>query len=249
MNSEVELSFFDAHYHLDLSDNPKNMANKIEKNEVYTIAMTNTPSVFTHTQKLVSDKKFIRAAIGLHPQLASVKKHELNLFNSLLSKTRYVGEIGLDYTKSSLDDRKTQLQVFKSILDECAKYGDKVLSVHSRNSSKDVINTIGNDYPGKVILHWYSGSINDLQTAIDFGFYFSVNYSMISSQKGKKIISRIPVDRILTETDGPFIKINKKPSCPTNIDITIKKLAILLNKDCIELKRIILNNLKILLDG
>ncbi|WP_018248820.1 Qat anti-phage system TatD family nuclease QatD [Orenia marismortui] len=247
--NNTELSYLDAHYHLDLSDNPKSMVDKIEKNKVYTIAMTNAPSVFTHTQKLVSNKKFVRAAIGLHPQLAISKKHELDLFNSLLPKTRYVGEIGLDYTKNSLADRDIQIQVFKNILDECAKYGNKVLSVHSRNSAKDVINIIGNDYPGKVILHWYSGGITDLKTAINFGFYFSVNHSMISSQKGKKIISKIPVDRILTETDGPFIKINKKPSCPTDIDIVIKKLAILLDKDIVELKRIILNNLKNLLEG
>ncbi|MGL1166890.1 TatD family hydrolase, partial [Vibrio parahaemolyticus] len=56
------------------------------------------------------------------------------------------------------------------------------------------------------------------------GFYFSINYAMTLSDNGKKIIERIPIDRLLLETDGPFIVIEKKPSTPLNISQTLTNL-------------------------
>jgi TatD DNase family protein len=98
------------------------------------------------------------------------------------------------------------------------------LTVHSRRAEKEVIDTIGSNYPCKTILHWYSGSIKELERAIDFGFYFSVNMAMLKSENGKKIIQVIPDDKILTETDAPFIT---EIDSPLLIHKTVCKLEIL----------------------
>lgn len=208
------MSLHDTHFHLDLFSNPLEVASEIEKNKIYTIAVTNAPSVFHFTFNIASDSKYIRAALGLHPELAAERQNELTLFLSLIDQTRYIGEVGLDNYNKSPANYSSQKKIFENIIQNCADKKNKILSVHSRRAVVDVISTVGGNFPGKVILHWYSGSINELNIAVRFGFYFSVNYAMTLSDKGKKIIDAIPIDRILLETDGPFVEYNKSPSTP-----------------------------------
>lgn len=214
------MNYCDTHFHLDLHQDLL-IADKIEQSEIYTIAVTNTPSVFFHTEKIAMGKKYLRAALGLHPQLAVERQQELSLFKDLLVKTRYVGEIGLDNKYGN--DFEVQRDVFEKIIGWCGETGGKILTVHSRRAEKEVIDIIGNNYPCKTILHWYSGSIKELERAIDFGFYFSINIAMLNSEKGEKIIQAIPDDRILTETDAPFISIIDSPLL---IHETVCKLTI-----------------------
>ncbi len=48
---------------------------------------------------------------------------------------------------------------------------------------------------------------------------------MVDSQKGSEIISRLPKDRVLTETDGPYVKIGKRPAEPSDVQIVLTALA------------------------
>lgn len=70
---------------------------------------------------------------------------------------------------------------------------------------------------------------------------------MLQSMKGKKVIERIPINRILIESDGPFIKINKKFFHPNDLDIIIQNLAKLKREDLSEMKNILSQNFKQLL--
>jgi TatD DNase family protein len=214
--------YLDTHFHLDLWPQAL-IVDTIEKHCIYTIAVTNTPSVFHYTQKITAKSKYIRAALGLHPQLATERQSELALFSELLSTTRYIGEIGLDDRSSS--DFGIQKKVFKAIVNSCADAGDKILTVHSRRADKEVIDIIGQKFPGKVILHWFSGSTSVLTQAIEAGCYFSINYAMVNSASGKKLIQSIPMDRLLTESDGPFIEASGKPCNPLCISLIVKTLA------------------------
>lgn len=204
----------DTHYHLDLSDNPKEMVLNIERAKVYTIAVTNTPSVFFYTQEITKNSKYVRAALGLHPELAAQRKNEIPLFYDLINQTRYIGEIGLDNYNKSSEDYSIQKSVFIKILTLCAEKKNKIITIHSRKATSDVISMIGNNFDGKVILHWYSGGIRDLETAIKYGFYFSINYPMTISESGKRIIERLPIDKILLESDGPFTTFNSTEFTP-----------------------------------
>ena len=53
-------------------------------------------------------------------------------------------------------------------------------------------------------MHWYTGTLRNLEIALSRGYYFSINHQMIKSQNGRNIINRIPMDRILLESDAPF---------------------------------------------
>lgn len=149
----------------------------------------------------------IKTALGLHPQLAHERHNELPLFERLLSEVDYVGEIGLDGSKEFKQYLKIQSHVFGKILSLVEKSGGRIMTVHSRGAVSDVL-TIIKQYPnsGPIILHWFTGSQAQMRKALALGCWFSVGPKMFESMKGREIISGIPLDRILLETDGPFSK-------------------------------------------
>jgi len=218
------MRYHDTHFHLDLVTEPEEVASQIEQAQIYTIAVTNSPSVFFFTEKIASDKKFIRAALGLHPELAAERYYEVKQFTELLDRTRYIGEIGLDNNNKSPENYKKQKKVFEELIKNCADYSDKVLIIHSRRAIKDVLDILGNSFPGKIILHWYSDPLQYIEVALNRGYYFSVNYSMLQSMNGLKIINSIPLDRILLETDGPFTKQGETIFTPMMTEIIVDKL-------------------------
>ncbi|KAA9341157.1 Qat anti-phage system TatD family nuclease QatD [Larkinella humicola] len=212
----------DTHFHLDLWPRP-NISTLIEQSGIYTIAVTNTPSVYFHTEKIAANSKYIRAALGLHPQLASERQRELPIFMQLLPTTRYIGEIGLD--DRTCTDFEIQKKLFISIINACADARNKILSIHSRRADKEVIDVIGEQFPGKIILHWFSGSLVMLERGVDAGFYFSVNHAMANSSAGKKLIQAIPSDRLLTESDGPFVESSRQPCSPLSMPSLLQTLV------------------------
>ena len=214
----------DTHFHLDLFERPREVMEKIEQEKVYTVAVTNVPEVFEHTHSLVKGSKYIRAALGLHPELAAQHRHQLPLFQELLSETKYVGEVGLDNYKKSTEDFHHQKQVFEKILLACGTAKGKILTVHSRRAEKEIIDMIGVGFPGKIILHWYSGLLTEVDRALSRGFYFSINYAMTQSESGKRLLLRLPKDRILLETDGPFVKIKNIPATPETVGKTVESI-------------------------
>jgi TatD DNase family protein len=158
-------SFVDTHCHIDLYENPAAVIAEAEAERVYTIAVTNAPSVFHHTTLLVAHTRYVRPAVGLHPQLVHSHGHEVKHIRPLLRETRYVGEIGLDYITEDGAQRRAQREVLSQILDWCAEYHDKVLTLHSRKAASDVIKAIGPKYPGRIILHWFTGTTKELEQA------------------------------------------------------------------------------------
>ena len=223
MNANVPL--VDAHFHLDLFPDPAAVARELEAAQIHTIAVTNTPSVFFHTFALAQGCRYLHPAVGLHPQLVAERAVELESMWPLLKQTRFVGEVGLDYVTKVESERRMQREVFAKILDRCALFGDKIITVHSRRSAKDVIAAVDAGFPGTVILHWFSGTPSELDQAVTKGLYFSVNPAMTLSRYGQALIARIPRERTLTETDGPFVETEGRPCQPMEVSRVIDYLA------------------------
>lgn len=237
------MKYHDTHFHLDLMDYPIDIVNQIEKSKVYTIAVTNSPQVYFYTEKITKNSKYLRPALGLHPELAGERFREIDKFISLLNQTRYIGEIGLDKYNKTAMDYKRQLEVFERIISACNNFEDKILTIHSRKAENDVLDIIGDDFPGKKILHWYSGSIKNLEVALSRGYYFSINYQMTKSKNGQKIIDSLPINQILLESDGPFTSMNSKKFTPLMIENILQGICNL-KKDykSEHVKNLILNN-------
>jgi TatD DNase family protein len=233
-----------THCHIDLYQDPSAVVEETEKHGVYTIAVTNAPSVFFFTEKLVHSAKYVRAAAGLHPELIHTHGHELEDMLSLIGRTRYVGEVGLDYTTPDAEIRRRQKHAFSAILSRCADYGDRILTIHSRRAAADVIASIGTGFPGTVIFHWFSGSNSEADRAASIGAFFSINPAMLKSKKGCALIERLPRDRILIESDGPFVSVENTPARPVHAKGTTEQLADIWGEETREVASIVFGNFK-----
>ena len=235
----------DTHFHLDLfNEKLLSVAKKIEQEKIYTIAVTNLPPLYEKlVEKLKTHYRYIRPALGFHPELIGDYHNLIPKMWELLPQAKYIGEVGLDY-KTGSDFKTKQITFFETLIEKCNNQGGKILTIHSRRSAEDIISIIGSDFNSKYILHWYSGNIKTLRRAIDNGAYFSINYSMTKSTTGKKIISEIPMDRLLLESDGPFIKYNNTPFTPLDNKHTVDNLSPLFNLSQTELSHILYNNFK-----
>ena len=215
----------DSHCHIDLYPDPAKLVCEAARNAWHVVAVTNTPSVFEHTQSLAREHPTIHAALGLHPQLVNTRSGEQSEFRELLSQTRFVGEIGLDYQTTDGDERSLQRDVFSTIVQNCSQFRDRVLTIHSRRASRDVLAILGDSFEGTVILHYFSGSKSEVALATQRGYYFSVNPAMVRSKSGRELIACMQSDSVFTESDGPFVKVGKRAARPDDTGIVIDHLA------------------------
>lgn len=212
---------FDTHMHLDLFNYREKVIEDIEKNKSYTIAVTNLPILYEKYIKMYNDLKYIKFALGFHPELVYEYKDQLDIFFMNINNSKYIGEIGLDYRGKDLKDREYQKYVFTKIIDKCNSLGGKVLTIHSRGAVNDVNRIIGK-FNGSIIMHWFTGSEIELKKGVDNGYYFSVNEKMI---KKKDLIAKIPINRILVETDAPFLNGNRNIYSCSFINKLIRELS------------------------
>lgn len=195
----------DAHMHFDLYRDREEVLKYIETHHSYTIAVTNLPDIYRRYHGKYNNFKYTRLALGFHPELAFQYQNQMNVFEKCISETRYIGEVGLDYSIRDEENKKVQRNVFAEIVRLCSITSGKVMSVHSRRAEADCLQ-IMKDYHGKAILHWFSGSRETLYKALDCGYYFSINHQMLVSNNGRRIVDEIPLERILIESDAPFTK-------------------------------------------
>jgi len=233
----------DMHCHLDLYPDPFDVAMKCGDEKMYVLSVTTTPKAWNGTLKLEQGNSRIRTALGLHPQLAHERYGELDLFDSLLSETRYVGEIGLDGGKGFKEHWEKQLLVFRHILKGVTKAGGKVMSIHSRSSASEVLNEL-RSVEGVPILHWFTGSKPELKQAIALDCWYSVGPAMLTSKRGRELLAQMPKDRVLTESDGPFAKVNRKPLMPWDAGMAVKGIADVWGIPELEAQKVIVNNFK-----
>jgi TatD DNase family protein len=173
----------------------------------------------------------VRLALGFHPQIASVSQSELRLFGKLVDKTSYVGEIGLDFSKNFISSKEQQISALRYILG-VLRNKNKIISVHSRMAEMELLDLLIEHKIENVIFHWYSGPIKLIPLIIEQGYYFSINEAMTLSANGNKIISAIPKERILTESDAPY---NRR----CNIESAIKNIGITEGEVCRNFKNLL----------
>lgn len=234
----------DFHCHLDLYPDPHGVARACRERGLYVLSVTTTPSAWQGTSKLAEDAPRIRTAVGLHPQIAHERAHELSLLEQLVSSTPYVGEIGLDGGPEYRSTWCEQLRVFERALAICRDAGGRVMSLHSRRASGEVLDALkACPGAGTPILHWFSGPQRDLERAIELGSWFSVGPAMLRGAKGRQLATRMPIDRVLIESDGPFAHVDGRPAWPWEAVNAVPELARLWQIDQRDCEKQLLSNL------
>lgn len=205
----------DLHCHLDLYPDALKLLPEVARRNQFTLVVTTSPRAWIATSRVFAGFENIKVALGLHPEIAERKANELDLLLSCVAHAPFIGEIGLDGSPRCRSSLPLQRAILKAVIAECERQGGRIISLHSRGAATEVLDVL-EQYPsaGKPILHWFSGTSKELHRAIALGCWFSVGPAMLSGAKGQELLSKMPMDRVLPETDGPFATVNKIPLMP-----------------------------------
>ena len=195
----------DFHSHLDLYPGALNLLAEVSRRNAFTFVVTTSPRAYVATSRVFAHCPNVHVGLGLHPEVASMKANEEDALVREVASAKLIGEIGLDGSARFRESLSTQERIFERVVRECEHQGGRVMSIHSRGAEARVLQILGR-YPqaGTPVLHWFSGGAKDLETAIKLGCWFSIGPAMMRGEKGRQIAARIPMDRVLPETDGPF---------------------------------------------
>lgn len=147
----------------------------------------------------------IYAAIGFHPEdIESFDHTQLSIIVDNVDKIVAIGEIGLDYHYTPCD-REAQKRLFASQLDLAKKYHLPVI-VHSRDATEDTIEILKRYPEVKGSIHCFTGSLETAQIYIKMGYKLGFGgVTTFKNAKIKEILSKIPKESILLETDSPYL--------------------------------------------
>ena len=150
--------------------------------------------------------------VGCHPGLLGVQRaFDSERFQALAEATPYVGELGLD--GASRVPMEMQRHTLAGAL-EALQQSPRITSLHSYKATGEILSLIAECPQPGLILHWWLGTESETASAVEMGCYFSVNRS--SARRGD-LLARIPLDRVLPETDHPFGDKGRGPRRPGEI--------------------------------
>ncbi len=240
------MKFVDAHIHLSDREYSSKAGELIEdaKRSNVVALVSNSMDLKTSLLSLQLAEEHpdhVYAALGIHPwNVRDLAPDDLQSTVNLIfqhgecrEKAVAVGEIGLDfqYTKSQkLKD--LQLQVFVEMLSAAEKSSFPVI-VHSRGTTSQVMSLLPSYGVKKVLLHWFSRPIGLLSEIVDRGYSITEGPPSVFSKGIRKIIERIPLTNLLTETDGPVLfrgPFEGKMTKPSFIPLVVETIAQLKGK-------------------
>ncbi len=204
--------YFDTHAHLDDKQFDEDRAEVIEKirsagvSFLVNIGADMESSV--RSVELSQKYDFIYAAVGVHPYDAEkMTKEEFSALEELAKNEKVVaiGEIGLDYHYEEADQEAQKEWFYKQI--KLAEKLDLPYIVHDRDAHGDCLDIIKKSGYYKGVMHCYSGSVEMAKELIKLGFYlsFAGPVTFKNGKKTKEVAEYAPLDKILIETDCPYL--------------------------------------------
>ena len=228
----------DSHCHLSYKDKFENISEIIRNaNDVGVKKFLNISTKFSEFETLVNiSKKYedIYYTLGVHPHEADEMCQNIvdEIKNKLSdSKLLAIGETGLDYYYNH-SDKKKQIRSLEMHI-ELSQETNLPLVIHMRDAEEDMISIFKKNIKIKefnAVIHCFTGTKEFADEMLDLGFYISASgiITFKKSENLRNIFGQIPLDKILVETDSPFLspepkrgKINQ----PANIIHTLKKLS------------------------
>ena len=244
----------DSHCHLDHEPLLSDLDNVIKRSKDIGIKKILTISTsiesFSRVKEIVHKDEMIFGTIGIHPHEAN--NNEINsefIINNLNENKKIIGigETGLDFFYENTD-RKKQIKSFKIHI-EAALKSNIPLIIHSRNA-EDKTFEILNEYKDeklKILMHCFTGSQKFAEKLLNFNTYFSASgiITFKNSVDLQNTFNSLPLNRILIETDSPFlapVPNRGKKNEPSFIDFTAAKLAEIKNMEKSEIIKITTSN-------
>ena len=201
--------WFDAHIHLDWFLEPADVSRTAAEKDLDMLAVTVRPEGFLTCRQSLGGEKNVALAAGLHPWWVR-EAGDADALCELLPSVRWVGEVGLDASPRHASTWDAQLAAFEKICETCAQTSSpdapKALSIHAVRAAGpvlDILERTGTASTCRCVLHWFSGSSEELWRAMDLGCLFSLGERSLATRRGREYARILPADRLLTETDLP----------------------------------------------
>ena len=251
----MKYKIFDTHAHYDsdsFDEDRENVIKELKENGV--IGVLNCGSDLYGLRKSVELAKefdMFYAAVGIHPENADefnedvVKEIKEFVKNE---KVKAIGEIGLDYYWEENPPREVQKEVFRAQM----KLADELnlpVVIHDRDAHKDTLE-IMKEFPHVIgVVHCFSGSVEFAKECIKLGYYFGFT-GVLTFKNAKKLVDvcrEIPAERMLVETDCPFmapVPFRGKRNKSDYIEYIIDKMSEIRGISGEEMNEVLLNNKK-----
>ncbi|MGQ9477036.1 MAG: TatD family hydrolase [Candidatus Bipolaricaulia bacterium] len=211
--TEAEPILIDTHLHLEMEQFEPDREAVVARAKAAGIGLITVGIDLGSSARAVelANEHKIYAAVGIHPHEA--KRYSADLEGALakleeLAQDRRVvalGEIGLDYYRN-YSPRTDQLRLFQAQLELAAKL-DKPVIVHDRQADEDLLKVLG-EAAGRVcgVVHSFSSSLEVAEALLGLGLYLGFSGPVTFPRARQRyVIKRVPLERILLETDAPFL--------------------------------------------
>ncbi len=244
----------DSHCHLDHEPLLNDLSNVIKRSKAIGVEKLLTISTsfesFDKIKELIKVDDMIYGTIGIHPHESSNNVITANEIIKNLNenfKIIGIGETGLDFYYNN-SEKKKQISSFKEHIEASIK--TKVpLIIHSREAEKETFEIL-NDYKNeelKILMHCFTGTKEFSKKLLSLNSYFSASgiITFKNSLNLQEIFKSLPKDKILIETDSPYlapVPKRGKQNEPSFIDYTASKLAEIRNLSKSEIIKITTNN-------
>ena len=228
-------SFIDTHCHLDKLDSTPEEAVKQAKQEGVETMVTISvdEESFDFVSNAVMQFKDVYGTIGVHPHDAS--EFNLSLEQSILKLARRhdkmiaIGETGLDYHYMNSSSEDQQFSFRKQL--QIAVELNLPVVLHSREAEADTISILKEiPVPALGVAHSFTSSLKMARTLLDMGWYLGINgiVTFKNAEDLREVVRWIPMDRLLLETDSPFlapVPFRGKPNKPAHIPVLASFIA------------------------
>ncbi|MBB5983321.1 TatD family hydrolase [Kribbella solani] len=253
----LPVSVVDAHCHLDIADGEDGdwlgaaeairLASSVGVTRIVQVGC-DLPGAVWAVEAAAQYPNLI-AGVALHPNEAPKLKAAGELDSALAEierlaassdKVRVIGETGLDYFRTGADGQAAQHESFAAHI-ELAKRLGKTLMIHDRDAHDDILRILDREgVPDRLVMHCFSGDTEFARECVNRGAYLSFAgvVTFKNAQSLRDALAVTPIDRILVETDAPYLTPSPyrgKPNASYLIPHTVRRMADVLNISTAEL--------------
>ena len=237
----------DSHCHLDhppLLDNLNDILNRSKEVGIKKLlTICTTLESFKNIENILTIDDMIYGTFGIHPhETENNDVSKITIIESIKKNPKLigVGETGLDFYYNHSKKNK-QIESFKKHIEAAIEINLPII-VHSRNAEEETFNIL-NEYKKqkpKILMHCFTGTYKFYKQMEELDSYFSASgiITFNSSNELQNTFSKIPSNKLLVETDSPFlapVPMRGKKNEPSFIKYTLKKLADIKNIDVSEM--------------
>ncbi|QSX08841.1 TatD family hydrolase [Alkalibacter rhizosphaerae] len=220
--------FVDFHNHLhSYKDRLDEALCFIRKEGILTLDCTIHPEDYAFSRSIGRKSPYVISGFGIHPWEAHRFHENLEELEPMMKEAAFIGEIGLDF--HWVTDKATypaQRAVCDFMIRRSREMG-KMCNLHTKGAETEVLALLKKyDHP-KAVVHWYSGSRHVFDRLKDFGCCFTIGIDVHTSQQTKEMVEQLPLERILTETDGMETRqwLDGTPGFPEDIIHVVEAVA------------------------